>query len=201
VAASFVFAGCRPSSCLIRKEKEREKSWSAHKHRWFVSVYEKNDDAIFKAIHSKIQAKARTKKISKWPRETTALPRDASAQSIERRLKRDNQTYFRSIQPLSPLSKRPIDTNRAHFEPKIARDPQKEGFSPPYFLYIGGQNREKSDFGKRLRGKKKHTRERENETYFLALRHGLSLPPVARLLWSESRLIPIVIYEYACKVL
>ena len=100
-----------------------------------MSVYEKKRRRDFQGDTLEIQAKARTKKISKWPRETTALPRDASAQSIERRLKRDNQTYFRSIQPLSPPSKRPIDTNRAHFEPEIARDPQKEGFSPPYFLY------------------------------------------------------------------
>ena len=100
-----------------------------------MSVYEKKRRRDFQGDTLEIQAKARTKKISKWPRETTALPRDASAQSIERRLKRGNQTYFRSIQPLSSPSKRPIDTNRAHFEPEIARDPQKEGFSPPYFLY------------------------------------------------------------------
>jgi len=99
-----------------------------------VSVYEKNDDAISRR-YTRNPDESPNEKISKWPRETTALPRDASAQSIERRLKRGNQTYFRSIQPLSPPSKRPIDTNRAHFEPKNRTRPTKRGLLSALFLY------------------------------------------------------------------
>ena len=70
-----------------------------------------------------------------------------------------------------------------------------------FFLH-GGNHHLSSKSHKRpktfARKEKKYTstttRERKNGTHFLAFRHGLSLPPVARLLWSESRLMPIVFY-------
>lgn len=165
-----------------------------------MSVYEKNDDAIFKAIHSKSKRKPERKK-SQSGREKRPLSHATRAHNPSREgsnaIIKHISVQFNHFHP--HLNDRSTRTARIS-NPKSHETHKKRASLRPIF-YIRRTKPRKERFWQTIAGKKTHTRERENETYFLALRHGLSLPPVARLLWSESRLIPIVIYEYACKVL
>ena len=64
---------------------------------------------------------------------------------------------------------------------------------PPFSIRTGERRAQNKKSQNRIvLALKGFSRDPQNETYFRAFRHGLSLPPVARLLWSESRLIPMV---------
>jgi len=103
-----------------------------------------------------IQTKARTKK-SQSGREKRPLSHATRAHNPSREgsnaVIKLISVQFNHFHP--HLNDRSTRTARIS-NPKIARDPQKEGFSPPYF-YIGGQNREER-FWQTMREKKTHTR-------------------------------------------
>lgn len=125
--------------------------------------------------------------MNKERKTTTPRAHNPSRKDVNARIKRARIHFDHFHAHLSDLSTRTARISNAK----------------PSFLHGRGNHHLSSKIAQAsknfcAKGKKKYTstttRERKNGTHFLAFRHGLSLPPVARLLWSESRLMPIVFY-------